>query len=622
MRYRALRVTLSAAIAAAGFITISEASPASAATWSVTDLNTSGVTALRLAQEIAGQGVTINSAAFTGNNQQGGLFSGIGVADAIGVTDGVVMSSGIVGEVIGPNNESGNGQAFGGPGDVDLNAVVAPRTTRDAAVLTMTFTPTSPDLQINYVFASEEYQEFVDSQFNDVFAFWVNGVAAANNCATVADPAGRVPVTINTINHLRNTQIYVDNPQPGTFDTQFDGFTQPLTCFATVTPNVVNTLKIAVADTSDSILDSAVFLESSGVTSTPKTRYSPLAPQRILDTRPTGVKIPAGGSVNLHIAGHFGVPADAVSVALNVTATQADANGFLTVYPNGELLPVASNVNYTAGADVPNLVVAKLGTDGSINIFSEQSTHVIVDLFGWFGTNAANGFLAAVPTRVFDSRSGPKIGAGQVVTFPVVGLGGVPAGTPSVALNLTIDRPDAAGFASVFASGTAVPETSNVNFAAGQTKPNVVFAPVGGDGQVSVFVSTGSHVIADVLGWYSTASDAELFKPVKPKRVWDSRQHEIIPAGGELTLKVTDIVGVPSTASAVVLNVTATGGTGTGFLTVYPFGVTRPEASNVNYVSGETVPNVVISGVSVDGRISIYAFAETHIVVDVAGWFG
>ena len=92
----------------------------------------------------------------------------------------------------------------------DLNAVVAPRTTRDAAVLNMTFVPTSPDLQINYVFASEEYQEFVDSQFNDVFAFWVNGTA--NNCATVADPGGRVPVTINTINHLRNTQIYVDNP--------------------------------------------------------------------------------------------------------------------------------------------------------------------------------------------------------------------------------------------------------------------------------------------------------------------------------------------------------------------------------------------------------------------------
>ena len=214
------------------------------------------------------------------------------------------------------------------------------------------------------------------------------------------------------------------------------------------------------------------------------------------------------------------------------------------------------------------------------------------------------------------------MGAGQVVTFPVVGLGGVPAGTPSVALNLTIDQPDAAGFASVFASGAPVPETSNVNFAAGQTRPNVVFAPVGADGQVSVFVSTGAHVIADVLGWYSTASDAELFKPVKPKRVWDSRQHTIIPAGGELTLKVTDIVGVPSTASAVVLNVTVTAPAGTGFLTVYAANVARPETSNVNYVASQTVPNVVITGVSVDGRIKIWTYAEAHIIVDVAGWFG
>jgi hypothetical protein len=198
----------------------------------------------------------------------------------------------------------------------------------------------------------------------------------------------------------------------------------------------------------------------------------------------------------------------------------------------------------------------------------------------------------------------------------------VPAGTPSVALNLTIDQPDQAGFASAFASGAPVPLTSNVNFAAGQTRPNVVFAPVGADGQVSVFVSTGAHVIADVFGWYSTASDAELFKPVKPKRIWDSRQHTIIPAGGELTLKVTDIVGVPSTATAVVLNVTVTAPAGSGFLTVHAANVARPDTSNVNYVASQTVPNVVITGVSVDGRIKIWTFAEAHIIVDVAGWFG
>ena len=116
-----------------------------------------GVDATRLAQEIAGQGVTITGATFTGDPRQGGLFSGPGVVDAIGVTDGVVMSSGIVGDVVGPNDEPGKGEDFDRVGDAGLNALVAPRTTFDAAVLEMTFVPTSPDLQINYVFASEEY---------------------------------------------------------------------------------------------------------------------------------------------------------------------------------------------------------------------------------------------------------------------------------------------------------------------------------------------------------------------------------------------------------------------------------------------------------------------------------
>jgi hypothetical protein len=619
MRNRSICAALAALLAATGLVTISSGSPTSAATWSITGLDTPGIDATRLAQEIAGQGVTITSANFTGDNRQGGLFAGAGVGDAIGVTDGVVLSTGLVTDVVGPNDQSGSGEDLAGPGDAQLDAIVAPDTTNDAAVLDITFVPTSPDLEINYVFASEEYQEFVDTSFNDVFAFWVNGV----NCATVANPSGREPVTINTINHLRNTQIYVDNPTgDDKFDTQFDGFTVPLTCFATVTPGVPNTLKLAIADTSDWIYDAAVFLESSGVTSTPKTKYSPVSPDRLLDTRNT-VKVDAGGTVNLPIVGRAGVPVNAVSVALNVTATGAEGTGFLTVFPNGEPFPVASNVNYSSADAVPNLVVAKLGTDGSINIYSDKSAHVIVDIFGWFGTTADSGFVAApVPTRVFDSRSGAKVGASQVVTFPVVGVGGVPVGTRSIALNLTVTQPDAKGFASVFASGASVPGTSNVNFVAGQNRPNLVFAPVGADGQVSVLVSANTHVIADVLGWYSTASDAQLFKPVKPKRVWDSRQHVIIPAGGELTLKVTDIVGVPSTASAVVLNVTSAGSTGSGFLTVYPANVPQPGTSNVNYAAGQAAPNVLITGVSVDGRIKIFSSAESHIIVDVAGWFG
>ena len=199
----------------------------------------------------------------------------------------------------------------------------------------------------------------------------------------------------------------------------------------------------------------------------------------------------------------------------------------------------------------------------------------------------------------------------------------MPADAKSVVLNLTLDQPPSAGWAAAYAAGAPVPATSNVNVLAGETRPNVVFAPIGVNGSVSVYLDTTAHVIADVFGYYSPASNAELFKPVKPKRLIDTRPKGIrIPAGGTIEVKVTDIGGVPSTATAVVLNVTATDAQGTGYLTVFPANVAQPPSSNVNYVAGQSIPNVVVSGVSPDGRVKIFSYAETQVIVDVAGWFG
>ncbi len=617
---RLARIGIVAALAATGVVATAPASPVSAQAWQVRDLTTSGVDADRLAAELAGEGVTIVSAAFTGDDRQGALFAGSAPIDAIGLFDGVVLSTGDVNDVVGPNSSNQTTtQFFGQDGDPDLDDLVG-ATTYDAAVLEIEFIPTDTDLQINYVFGSEEYLDFVGSQFNDVFGFFVNG----ENCATVATAEGPVPVSINTINPDANAQLYIDNPASSpSFNVEFNGFTRPLTCFADVVPGEVNTLKLAIADTNDRIRDSAVFIEASGVTSTPKTRYQALpTPERIYDSRPIA-PIPAGGDITIPVAGRAGVPSDAISVALNVTSTRSLANGFFTVWPKGEPRPNASNVNYEAGVDTPNLVVAKIGDDGSINVFAEQTSDVVIDVFGWFdNTIAENGFTPVVPRRVVDTRTaGVKAAAGEIVTFQVTG-GGVPAGVDSVALNLTINDADADGWAAAFAAGDSVPETSNVNFRAGETRPNVVFAPVSASGEVSVYMFVGGHVIADVLGSYNTESDAELFKPVRPRRIWDTRQNEILAADSELTLKVTDIVGVPSTATAVVLNVTVAAPQAPGYLTVYPANVNRPEASNLNYVTDQVVPNVVISGVSPAGEIKIYSFATTHVIVDVAGWYG
>ena len=150
--------------------------------------------------------------------------------------------------------------------------------TFDAASLTVNFTPTNPQLAINYVFASEEYQEFVGTEFNDVFAFFVNGV----NCALT--PGTASPITVNTINQNINSLFYVPN-EPATYDTEFDGFTVVLTCRAAVNPGVPNTLRLVIADASDGILDSGVFLQANGVSSNPIGPLQPITPNRLLDTR-------------------------------------------------------------------------------------------------------------------------------------------------------------------------------------------------------------------------------------------------------------------------------------------------------------------------------------------------
>ena len=108
------------------------------------------------------------------------------------------------------------------------------------------------------MFASEEYNEFVDSPFNDVVAIYVNGV----NCANV----GGRPVAVNTINNGSNPTLYIDNTN-GLRNTQMDGMTVPLDCTAAANPNQVNKIRIAIADVSDSILDAAVFLAAGGVRS-------------------------------------------------------------------------------------------------------------------------------------------------------------------------------------------------------------------------------------------------------------------------------------------------------------------------------------------------------------------
>jgi hypothetical protein len=597
---------------------------ASAAPWTISALS-DGTTAAQLASTLVGPGVTVNSASIVGDPQAAGLFDD--PAASVGLARGVVLSSGRVHDVIGPNDAAGAGEDLDQPGDPQLDALLpAGQTTFDAFALDVSFTPTNPQLAINYVFASEEYEEYVGSQFNDVFGFFVNGT----NCALT--PGTTQPITVNTINPGENPLFYVPN-ESGTYDTQFDGFTVVLTCRAAVNPGVPNSLRLIIADTGDHILDSGVFLQASGVSSNPIGPLQPIAPNRLLDTReasPTadgGLAaqsiVPAGGSISLKVTGGD-VPDAALAVALNVTAVDAQAAGYLTIFPDGGPQPGTSSVNFPVGDASPNAVVAKIGTGGRVRIFASAATNVVVDVFGWFGPGGAARLFTVVPDRVLDTRqSGGPVGAAHTIDVHVAGTARVPVGATAAVLNVTATDATGPGYLTVYPSDRSQPVVSSVNFVAGIPRPNTVIAPLGPDGKIKIFAFAETNVIVDVMGWFGPAGQAE-YVVVPPNRVYDSRLP--VHGGAKLSAGQTvdlPVVGpvVPPNARSVVLNVTATEPDAPGYLTVYPGGAQRPSTSNVNYLAGQSIPNAVIVGLGPTGHVDIFTYSASHVVVDVVGYF-
>jgi len=221
-----------------------------------TDLN-AGLTATDLAQALVGPGITISNVTFTGDNSAGGQFSG-GVSEGLGIDSGVMLSSGSVANAASPNNSDNITGSFDLPGDADLDSLVPGFTTEDATILEFDFVATAGTLSFQYVFASEEYNEFVNLNFNDVFGFFLNG----ENIALI--PGTTTPVAIDNVNNLVNSQFYNDNDFSDflgvtPFPTQADGFTVVLQA-AAIVPAGTNHIKLAIADVGDTNFDSWVFL--------------------------------------------------------------------------------------------------------------------------------------------------------------------------------------------------------------------------------------------------------------------------------------------------------------------------------------------------------------------------
>jgi hypothetical protein len=234
-----------------------------------------------------------------------------------------------------------------------------------------------------------------------------------------------------------------------------------------------------------------------------------------------------------------------------------------------------------------------------------QPTDVIVDVDGWFPTGDRL-FHPQQPQRVIDTRT-------TIGLTTDVAVAAAPPGAKGTVVNVTITEPSAAGFATVYPCGHAPPLASNVDFLARETVPAAALAAVDATGRVCVHANVPVKVIVDVFGWLGTS-----FTPTSPFRVLDTRGNS-----GPLT----DVaVSVPAphgaTASAAAINVTTTNPTAAGYVTVYPCGQALPLASNLNYVTGQTIANAAIVRLPAGGLVCVHSFVPSNIIVDVDGWLG
>ncbi|HRE02279.1 MAG TPA: hypothetical protein PLV68_13330, partial [Ilumatobacteraceae bacterium] len=384
--------------------------------------------------------------------------------------------------------------------------------------------------------------------------------------------------------------------------------------------------------------------------------FVPVAPARLLDTRPGGTTIDAFGSgsgavgasasTTVRVAGRGGVPSAGVgAVALNVTSVDATHDTYVSVFAAGTPRPASSNLNPSAGgAPTPNMVVVPLSAEGDVELYNAAgSVQLVVDVAGWFPVGSA--YTPVTPRRLLDTRNptaswdgqpGGQVVGGATFDLRVTGTADVPSsGVGAVLLNVTAVDATLPSFVTVFAHDGQRPVASSSNPAPGRVTPALVAAPVGSDGKVSLYNSAGAtHLVVDVVGWIAAGAP---YVPLIPARLLDTRAGEPTvderAAGGgrvggasvdhkAINLHVAGRAGIPVGVETVVINVTAVNATAPSYVTVWPAGTDRPWASNLNTVPGLISTNLVVARVSAAGDIALFNSAGmVDLIVDVVGYF-
>jgi hypothetical protein len=375
--------------------------------------------------------------------------------------------------------------------------------------------------------------------------------------------------------------------------------------------------------------------------------YVSVTPFRITDTRDgsgqpnAGKYLTANTTLNVQVTqvGTAPVPAGTAAVVLNVTAVAPTASGFLTVFPAGISMPAVSNLNFSPGVTVANLVTVPLSSSGAVSIYNHAgNTNVVVDVEGYYTStplsNDSGLYNSLSPVRVLGTlATGSAIGPNVSQAVTVTGtLTGVPANATAVMVATTAAHGTKTSFLTVYPAGVTMPTASNVNFVLNQVVANRVTVGVGTYGRIEVYNHTGTvSVDIDVDGYYTgTGGSGSVFVPITPIRLTDTRvptNGTPIPANTSEKFDLsTSASAIPTTADAVATNMTVVPGDATGYLTVYPTSdSTVPVASDLNWTANDAraVPNFTVADTAGTGSVGIYNShgATINLLIDASGYF-
>lgn len=322
--------------------------------------------ALTMANTIFGDGVVVTGASYTGSSNSSAVYSNGQLTGGVTPSNsGVILSTGNAKDFTqssgDPNRNTNTGTNTGGlDNDAAFNAIAGART-YDASVLTVNFIPTGNVMTMQFVISSEEYPEYIGSLYNDVVGVWINGV--------------HVPITVGTgvsgVNNINgNTQpnLYVDNTQDQ-YNTEMDGFTVTLSLDIPVKPGVVNTIRIGVADTSDTNYDTNLLIAADSVQTTLVARDD---------------------SVTMTTQEYE---------TINVLANDSHTLGTLTITKiNGQNVVVGSIITLPSGQTV------QLNADGSFTIHGNGDTETVAFTYtvqdGLGHTDTAQVTIKSIPCFV------------------------------------------------------------------------------------------------------------------------------------------------------------------------------------------------------------------------------